>query len=62
MSSCELDQRVHAREQRAALLHPTSLATMPRQLASIMAEYAEHEASRKPTLFTRAVPMSSPTT
>lgn len=27
---------------------------MPRQLASIMAEYAEHEASRKPTLFTRA--------
>ena len=27
---------------------------MPRQLASIMAEYAEHEESRKPTLFTRA--------
>lgn len=26
---------------------------MPRQLASIMAEYAEHEESRQPTLFTR---------
>lgn len=26
---------------------------MPRQLASMMAEYAEHEESRQPTLFTR---------
>ena len=26
---------------------------MPRQLADIMAEYAEHEASRRPTVFTR---------
>ncbi len=64
----ERGEPVDEGEDGVELPHAYSLATMPRQLAAIMAEYAEYEASRfsapdaswEPTLFTRDAERARP--